>query len=506
VIVAALTAGACLMDPSDCTQDGTCARATPIVEGNDDGGGPEASGDAPVPPDCKPDMDSNAPEATGCRVDSFALFVDGAKGDDLDEGTRDKPLRTIAKAIGKGPSVGRRRVYVCGSGLYAEKLKFETNVHVFGGFACETWTPDARAKPNIAPAEAGYALQVDSVNKILRFEGLAFEARAGTKESPSSIAVFVSKSPGVTFKRVQIKAGAGVDGTEGAVAVEGISSPASPEGNPPTLVGLGGVGGASKTCTCTTGGASTGGKGGDGSSSFVHSPLDGADGAPMISSALGAWGKGGTERECADNRGGGGNGAPAPPATDAPSPARGVLGPSGWKTGDGEDGPNGGPGQGGGGGGGAYHRPDVGGGGGGGGSCGGCGGGGGGGGRAGGSSIALLAFGAPVKLVESQLMAAKAGNGANGHVGYLGSKGGGSVPGGGGCAGGFGGKGGDGGAGAGGAGGVSAGVLHKDGPPIDENNSILFGSKGTGGVGGNPGHNDGPAGLEGKIVEHQERP
>src|SRR5690606_5163433 len=92
----------------------------------------------------------------------------------------------------------------------------------------------------------------------LRVEDIGFEALAGTADAPSSIAVFVANSPTVTFKRVDVKANAGFTSPEGSPGTMGTPNQ-SPDGNAggPTM------GGAEKTCTCSTGGSTKGGKGGD---------------------------------------------------------------------------------------------------------------------------------------------------------------------------------------------------------------------------------------------------
>jgi hypothetical protein len=446
------------------------------------------------PPDCDENADATAPEAQGCIVDTFAVFVDGAGGTGGSDGTKAKPFKTIGEAVAKAPTQGKRRVYVCGSGLYPEHIHVTSAVSIFGGFACGSWTPDAASKPKVAPTDPGFALHVANVSKAVRFEDLAFEAVAGTESARSSIAVFVANSPNVTFRRVAMTARKGADGKDGTPGVTGTSTPSDLKGNSGEEI----AGGAEKTCTCSTGGSTTGGRGG-----AVVGAIDGTSGFPQISPPLpdpSSNGAGQMQATC------NASGLPARPGSNAPdmgpkpAPPVGTLDENGWTPGDGAAGDNGGPGQGGGGGGGRNNTATSNGGGGGGG-CGGCGGGGGGGGSGGGASVALLLFSSPVKLIASTLTATGAGKGGAGKDGAPGAPGG--DPGIGfnaGCVGGKGGTGGKGGAGAGGAGGVSAAVLYKGATPIHEASTLTHGKKGDFGMGGAPGTNDGPPGLEGPVV------
>ena len=61
-----------------------------------------------------------------------------------------------------------------------------------------------------------------------------------------------------------------------------------------------------------------------------------------------------------------------------------------------------------------------------------------------------------------------------------------------GCAAGEGGHGGNGGTGSGGAGGVSAAVIVKGAPPVNDGSTLTPGTKGAPGPGGTTGSNDGP--------------
>ena len=486
---------ACPASLDDRCTDGACIPGGNTGDGGSSDGRDADAPDAVAPDDCNEKADASSPEAKGCIVDSFALFVDGATGDDTNDGTKAKPFKTISAAIAKVPSAGKRRIYVCGEGPYAEHVKVTTAANVFGGFSCSSWAPDPGIKTKVAPTDTGYALHVDGVTAAVRFEDIGFESVPGTDASPSSIAAFVASSPNVTLKRVELKASAGFTSAPGNSGTMG-----QPNQDPNGNNGSATAGGDAKTCSCSFGSSTTGGRGGN----TQGTDMGGESGKPSIAPPVPstATGAGSPRAECEGGTGNGKRGSDAPAAAFAARPAVGSLDSTGWHPGDGAKGTNGVPGQGGGGGG-SYTIGAAGqNGGGGGGACGGCGGGGGDGGKGGGASIALLAFSSPVTLKASTLSAALAGNGAQGRDGGAGASGG--TRGNGGnsaCAGGNGGNGGKGGAGAGGAGGVSAAILHKGGAPLNEGSSLKHGAKGAFGEGGKSPENDGPDGLEGESVE-----
>jgi hypothetical protein len=472
--------------------DDRCANGICDALGDSgDGGGEDAAPDASVPDDCSVDADTNSPEAVGCAVDSFALFVDGASGADTNDGTKAKPFKSITAAVAKVPATGKRRIYICGAGPYAESVKLTTAVSLFGGFACGAWTYSADPKPKVAPTERVYALHVDGVSAAVTISDLELVARDANTvaDGTSSIAAFVNGST-VTFRRAVLAAGVGADGAMGANGVTGVSTPASLNGTPATGTTAGGF----KECSCSSSAIKTTGGGGG------PPNLGGGMGAPGFDGGApdnGAAGLGGMT--CNPN-GGGHNGAPAPKAISAVTHTTlGVLSEQGWRPQAGTDATESGlPGQGGGGGGGRDATSA-----GGGGACGGCGGSPGKGGQGGGASIALLSNTSTVTFTGSSRLSTKSGGGGGGGgeggVGASGGTAGGGGPAG--CAGGEGGKGGDGGDGAGGSGGVSVAIFHKGTAPTkDAATTLSHGTKGSGGIGGKSPDNDGPPGVDGDIV------
>jgi hypothetical protein len=460
------------------------------VSTEDGGDGGVTDGAVAAPPGC--DEKAEPREAPKCVVSSYAVFVDAANGWATNPGTRESPVNSITAALGK--LGGKSRVYIC-EGTYPEHVKLTSSVSLYGGFACGTWGPSEK-KAKIAPADAGYALEVNGGAGTVADVELV--AQPGTSTVLSSIAAFVVSSSQLTLRRVKIQAGAGFHGDDGASATTGTANPASLDGN----VGNATTGGPAKTCSCSTGGSSKGGKGGD--TGAVEPNGTNGETAYVPPSSLTATGAGGTRSGCEGGPGAnnGVQGSDAPPAGDAPSPGLGTLAATGWRPGEGTSGSNAAPGQGGGGGGSYAKGAPAQNGGGGSGACGGCGGGGGGGGKAGGASVALVVFQSTVILEASELLTANAGNGGAGKPGADGAAGGiGGNRGNNACVGGAGGNGGKGGAGSGGAGGISVGVLYKGPKPTLDATPVTTGDKGTPGVGG--AGNDGPYGQKAETLEVQ---
>jgi len=495
--IVGLLGGVSILSACPAVLDDRCAEnaCVPFDAGADGDGGVDVP-DAQKPADCNETADAVSADAKGCVVDSFALFVDGSAGDDANDGSKARPLKTIGAAIAKVGSTGKRRIYVCGSATYAEHLSMTTAVNLYGGFACTTWEPDRNAKAKVAPTDKGYALHIDTVSAAVVVSDLElFAADAGDLEDgTSSIAVFANKT-NVTFLRAVIHASNGAKGAAGPAGAPGkiskvSSGSADATGNP----GSGANGGARKECTCDSSSDLTvGGAGGPGG-------LGGGNGEPNYNAAApdnGAPGLPAVGGNC-DANSSGHRGADAPPARDATPPTtQGTLDATGWHPTRGADATeNGKPGQGGGGGG-ALNAST----GGSGGGCGGCGGFAGKGSGGGGASVAVLANESTVTLNASTLETRAGGEGGLAGAGGLGAEGG-STAAAGACLGGKGGNGANGGAGAGGAGGVSIGVLYKGtAPVIDAATTISVGSPGAGGKGGKSPGNDGPIGVAEKTKD-----
>jgi hypothetical protein len=488
---------ASLNDAEAGATDGGAAEADATVVDADAGEADAGMGDADggaADADGAVGCDLTASPPSACSVtEAYGIFV-SSTGTDTGAGTMASPLKTISAGIAAAATKGLFRVYVC-NGQYAEEVveASEPGVSLFGNFACaasSAWTyvpTDAGPTVTVTAPSSLYALRIDATTTPVSIEDIAFVSPdAGAPDAAtgvSSIAAFVSHAASVTFARVLIQAGAGSDGLAG--------------GAPPTnwfstdagdLAGAdpNGEGGAEgKECRCPVFGDTWGGAGGSagdpagdgdaGTASPAATPIGSHNGS-------GGGGYNDTTGYC----------LPGLPGADGTAQTGGGLGASvsgavtdaGWTPGMGSPGAPGGPGQGGGGGGGGIQS------GGGGGGCGGCGGAGGPSGGGGGSSIALLAFGVTVHVVNSQIVAGPGGNGGAGGTGQSGASGGGG--GSGACGGGQGGNGTGGGGGGGGAGGLSVGILYAgaiaptvdDLTRIDVGNPGAPGGAGPGGAGG----------------------
>jgi hypothetical protein len=473
----------CPADVGERCAESACFRADGSGNGKDglgNGDGPVEQ-DVFVPPGC--DYAADPKDSLACVVDDGGIFVDATGGNDSNLGTKGSPKQTIGAAVGALGN-GKARVFVCGEGPYAEKIKIASlNASIFGGFQCGSWTYGG-AKAKVVPNDKGYVLEVDgivSASKVILAD-LELVAKDGSESGESSVAVFAKgTATGVILRRMKIQAGIGKDDSSPVGAPASNHFAGATIGN-----GASGGGGAgSKTCVCITSGRSAGGGGGANGDPTAGAGLPGSampavtimpprtslggDGYTMATGAC-TFGKGGS-----DGSGqAGGTGAEG----------HGEITAAGFVGKPGNAGASGNPGAGGGGGGGGTAS------GGGGGGCGGCGGTGGLPGLAGGSSIAVLALDTPIITEAGELITGVAGTGGTGGTGQAGQPGGelGGAGGADGCSGGRGGNGAGGGAGGGGAGGVSVGVLFKGpAPTIDPTTTPNLGALGGGGAPGSPG-------------------
>lgn len=460
----------CSSGTQDCTQTSTC---------------PSDASDGPPPLSC--DTTKDPKDAPGCLDDRVGVFVSAA-GSDNNPGTKALPFQTIGKALASTGAL--TRVYVC-EGTYAEDVSIAApvdGISIYGGFKCSDWTYSGN-KPTVG--KGNVALKISGTTKPFAIQDVMFKSADGSPQNLSSIAALVANASGaITFTRVNLTAGVGANGGDGAPGSNWTITSSSD----PAIKGkdaTGASGGALQTCAnlCTDANASTGGTGGAGTAN----PTDGQTGSPNLGGGLG-----GNHLMTCGSGGTGGNGNSATTAgADATSPsALGALAETGWTPGTASAGKNGSPGQGGGGGAGQSQSND---GGGGGGACGGCGGGGGAGGGGGGASIALAVVSSNVTVNASELHAGNAGSGGKGAAGQVGQTGGAHGNGSGfGCSGGNGGSGSAGGTGAGGVGGISVGVLYKGtAPTLDPGSTsgTTVGKAGAKGVGGTAGTNDGIDGV-----------
>ena len=477
----------CAQGTPECSPADAAARDGKVAVGS------EVGADASA---CDP---TKAPHDELCVItEAYGVFVSPA-GSDSNVGTRAAPARTIGHGMDLAKAAGKR-VYVC-AGSFEEQLVVASTrdgVSVYGALDCATWSYGTANKVVVAPAAAGYALELEGLQAGTTFEDLEFDAQNPTLSvaGESSVAVFASSSQNIALQRVVMVAGNAADGTSGASPGGGDSggNPSNWYGTPPGYAELDGksagdAGAApATTCVCPDQSSSTGGAGGGASN--VPTPTAGL---PSYGDA-GAGAPGVSGNQC-NSQGGGSNGLDAPVATTGTtSTSLGSCSANGWSPGVGVAGADGKPGQGGGGGGNGRLSNGSGGGG----ACGGCGGAGGQPGQGGGSSIALLSYQSSITLESCVLTPKAAGNGGAGGSGEPGEGGGGGgfPAAASGCAGGVGGAGAGGNGGQGGPGGLSLGVGYAGTAPtisgavVSQAASyagITLGAAGAGGASGSRG-------------------
>ena len=456
---------------------------------------------------------------------AHAVFVSGTLGNDINDGSMVKPVRSLDKAISLATRVTSRQsdVYVHeGDYRLTQTLSMANGVSLYGDFetscvlniGCGGWTRTATSKTSlIGPATAVSAIDI-TTDTVL--DGFRIESARGSTGNPgaNSTALYVRGGVGGKFRItdntfVASRGGDSTNGTNGAKGSDGGAGSKGDNSNEDAvLVNLGGSGG---TNSCNNNG------GGGGASGLVW-PF-GSLGKDGVGPNGGSGGGGGGIDIDGGTGGAGGNGANGAPGAGGNGAGfvDDVL--HVWRPSKGGPGGIGGHGSGGGGGGGGGGQvvglfPGTGAGGGGGGG-GGCRGSGGGGGDGGGGSFAIfLSAASPVianntirtgiKVLRGlTLVLVGGGDGGDGGLGGANAVGGSGGAGGSGSnevgAGGSGGKGGNGGAGGGGGGGgggVSYGIYRAEGSvPVISNNTFSIGAGGLGSLGG---HN-GLAGESGQI-------
>lgn len=463
------------------------------------GAGGSTTSSTTVDPGCIPSMiEAGMTVANDCGV-----FVSSSTGNDMNNGSKNAPFRTIAAALAsakKGPR------YLCAE-TFDEPVKITANTTLYGGLDCDDdWKWIGKTtKSTIAPTMGGVPLTVDTQVSVT-VDDVVFGATAAAEKGSSAIGIIADKDANLTLTRCDVNAGDAKEGADGTTPPEVVV--AANNGLPGNLACSADkvLGGASVLNDCdpsepdVRADQSLGGDGGNGTAN------SGAPGTPGTPGAMnGGTGESGGQ-DCTD----GGDGDPgALGGPGAGGTALGSISKGGYAGDSGAVGGKGTPGQGGGGGGGAKgghgdqkcpEGVSAGGASGGSGGAGGCGGNGGNGGLAGGSSIGIISLSAILTFTDVTITTGKGGNGGNGADGQKGGLGGmggmgGSKPAAAtdlkpGCAGGTGGTGGIGGTGGGGRGGHSFGIAYLGMEPTTDGATITVPSSSSmGGSGGNSGGN-----------------
>jgi hypothetical protein len=439
-----------------------------------------------------------------CPVSECGVFV-ALEGSDINEGTKERPVRTISRAI----EIAREAssiVNVCAQ-EFLEAIDVPAGTILKGSLNCQAeWEYIGElARTTLAPPPNLTPIRLSSGDAVTRIEDVDARAADATLPGGSSIAL-IADGAKAEIVRCSFTAGAGAAGANGTTSMENVGPSDSGDS---AIKGANGVNACTSGETPNEGGlgatnalcdVSVGGNGGAGD---VMIGADGANGQPLPEPNPEGWGLGGVGASATSCKRGedGSFGADGAPGAGAQPLDLGLISSKGYVGATGKDGGAGQPGQGAGGGGGAKGKTGCAGASGGGGGAGGCGGNGGGGGRAGGSSIAVISLSATLTFSSVTLRAGNGGAGGDGGDGQSGGVGGAGGFGGlgmstlQGCAGGQGGAGGLGGKGGGGRGGHSIGVAYTGKAPPSAATSL-----GVAGVGG-LGEGDSGNGAPGEVKD-----
>ena len=333
--------GACV-SPTDPAHCGSCTMACPPPKSGN------GSPSCPAPmtcgvncsnnyhmcgSDCLSDSDLPSDTTDPCIVsDAFGVFVSPG-GMDSNAGTMASPVATIGHAMDLAKSA-HKRVYACGGSYTTGDLVVGSSrdgVALYAGLDCSMtpWVYNASKVATIAPATAGYALQMTGLTAGVTFEDFVFQSKDGSSAGASSIAVFASGSMGIVLRRCTVQAGSG---TQGQDQTQQPTLSAAPSGNPGMLTS---AGAQQPNPLCPT---SIGGAGGPPGPTPGN---DGSDGQPGTSN------KGVASAQDCGAGSSGKNGAAGGPGGSGPgASAWATFGASGWSPTAGQPGGGGTVGQG----------------------------------------------------------------------------------------------------------------------------------------------------------------
>ncbi|WP_437289631.1 PGRS family protein [Sorangium sp. So ce406] len=482
----------------------------------------------PTPGGCDP-----SDPATWTAAETCGVFVSDGQGDDDNDGTSQKPVKSLARALILAEARSKR-VYACHE-EFDGAVEVPAGTTLYGGLTCDkgedglVWQRvDDKTRTTITAPAGTIPLKITGRNsqKVVHLENVDVIARSipqGGSAEPgmSSIAAVAESVSRVELRHCTLEAGDAAPGLDGEPYEK--SARAGANGNPGKDACTDSTvdGGDSQANDCGTpedtddsiGGAGGVGRSANGSSGDHGSPrrtvLNGGDGQEGTTACTsGTAGEMGTDGQP-------GNGA----ADDGSITPEGYIGVSGGP------GTPGTTAQGGGGGGGARGvpttttsparscpsgMPPLGGASGGSGGAGGCGGVGGRGGGPGGASIALISIRSGLSFDDVTIRTGNGGKGGDGGPGQDGGAGGKGGPRGEapeessnllhGCDGGPGGAGGKGGTGGGGRGGHSIGIAFQETAPVLQGVVFELGAAGVGGSSSDDNH----AGASGAKVDRFE--
>ena len=163
------------------------------------------------------DFACNADPALGPAENDCGVFVSSSSGDDANPGTRDKPVRTLERAISLART-GPLRVYACAE-VFPEAVTVPSGVEVWGGLDCARdwiYVGDSR-RTVLAPDPDQIPLQAKKgeLGGISTLADLRLEAANASVPGGSSIAMLVLTGAAVELRRSELVAGDGAKGEPG---------------------------------------------------------------------------------------------------------------------------------------------------------------------------------------------------------------------------------------------------------------------------------------------------
>lgn len=181
---------------------------------------------APAPPEGPPV--GGEPPPTG-------VFVSASKGIDGADGTRSRPLKTIADGLALAKQK-KAPLIVCAE-TYPEQVVLADGVTMFGYFDCsnpDKWERKAKNAKIAAPASPG--VLAENLFLPAAFEGFDIEVPdiAGTAPvgtpAATSYGMIIKTSKNLSFGELSIRAGKGQDGIDGVEPAPNVEQSTSTEG------------------------------------------------------------------------------------------------------------------------------------------------------------------------------------------------------------------------------------------------------------------------------------
>ncbi|HVJ93317.1 MAG TPA: hypothetical protein VM580_26130, partial [Labilithrix sp.] len=158
------------------------------------------------------------------------IFVSASKGNDLADGAKHRPLKTLAAAIARAKEQAvdaQRKVIACAE-TFDEAVVLVDGVSMFGNYDCgdlSDWKEVATHATIASPTSP--AVVAENLTVGMRFEGFDVVApdQLGTPQAKvpaaSSYAMIVKGTEGLVLSKTTLRAGKGQDGRDGDEPAEG---------------------------------------------------------------------------------------------------------------------------------------------------------------------------------------------------------------------------------------------------------------------------------------------